>query len=199
MANSTGVEIFNDFKSFLADVLSGIGNRLKKESTYSEALLSFKMSVFEINQTMESLDSEQKLMTAVKRTGVFFEPRQFIVNEETIQVEGDFEEKYEYGTVMPIKDHIIKFLEQPNVFQRILGNQEKLSNSNVSKSLVNGSVWRKILEKYTGKDVIPISLYCDEFNSDSNKDSKINAFYYAFPTLPNFVSTSIENIFLALL
>lgn len=57
---------------------------------------------------------------------------------------------------------------------------------------------------YNGKKVIPIALYCDEFNPDSAvsphaQDSKINAFYYSFPTLPDFVAVKLRNIFIALL
>lgn len=204
MANKTGVEVFNYFKDFLSESFSYVEENLQKAGTSRNCLNVFKKSCFEISRSMELVDTEQKLLTTVKQSGLLFEPKQFVVSQNTLQYNGEFEDKDEFGTIMPIKDQIAKFLELPEVFDQIILNQANSKRSRNFRNITNGTVWAKIQESYVGKNVIPISLYCDEFISDNSisphsKDCKLNAFYYNFPTLPDYVATNLQNLFVALL
>lgn len=125
MANKTAVEVFNDFKDFVVDAFSFIEVNMKKVKTYEEAMVSFQMNAYEVTNAMSLLDTEHKLFSTAKRQHILFEPRQFVVNEETIESEGEIVDIQEHGTMMPIKDQVITFLEQPQVFSSIIKNQEE--------------------------------------------------------------------------
>lgn len=204
LANQNATEIFNVFQNFMSEAILQLEKTLKSSNTLPEAVHSFEMAAFDLTRSFELVDSEQKLKTAAIKSNILFEPKKFIIQQQTSQNIAEIEEDDVYGTIMPIKDQIIKFLELPNVLERIIETQNESLMSDNYKNLVNGTVWSDILTSYVGKTVIPIALYCDEFNADSvtsphSADTKLNAFYYNFPTLPDFIAFNVRNIFIALL
>lgn len=204
MANKTAVEIYNDCRSFVKDALSYIEENMKKLGTTDTALESFQVSSYSVTRSMDLLDTEHKVLSAAKNANILFEPRKFIIKQNRVQYGGEFDIDEEYGTIMPVKEIIKKFLELPDVLEKILENQIKSSLGTKYRNIINGNVWKNIKCLYSGKNCIPIALYCDEFLTDSPvgphaKDTKLNAFYFSFPTLPDFVATNLSNIFVALL
>lgn len=188
----------------MGKVLADFDQKLKCSKTLTEAVTSFQMGAFDINRSLELLNTEQKLLTAASKSGIMFEPKKVVLQQKTVQRLGEFEEENYLGVIMPMKEQIKKFLELPNVYSKIMENQIDSLMGTKYTNLVNGSVWTDIMKLYEGKDVVPIALYCDEFNPDKDtsshaKDTKLNAYYYSFLTLPDYVATNIKNIFIALL
>lgn len=69
---------------------------------------------------------------------------------------------------------------------------------------MKGEAWSEVLKHYGDRNFIPIALYSDEFSPNQvpgphAKDTKLNAYYYSFPTLPDYLATSLENIFVAMI
>lgn len=81
-----------------------------------------------------------------------------------------------------------------------LANMEELSKSSSISNFVNGSVWKDIKTKFGNKTVIPFNLYFDDFEPDNplgshTGEQSIGAFYIGFPTMPQFLTSLLENIF----
>lgn len=116
----------------------------------------------------------------------------------------EFEEKDSHGIIMPVKKQIKRFLELPNVFERIINNQSQVEQNGNYRNIIDGSLWKKIVESFQGKYVIPLFLYNDDFQPDSSvsphsSSGKLGAYYYSFPTLPDYLATNLKNIFIAIL
>lgn len=204
LSNKLAVELFKMFRVFFGDALNYLGNQMKKSSSIFEASTLFNMTAYELTNSMELLDTEHKLKTALKDSNILFEPQRFVINQKTVQTLGEFEDINAYGTIMPVKQQIVKFLEEPKVLENIIKTQNESMVEGRYSNVASGEQWLDILRSYEGKTVIPIALYSDEFNPDlangpHAKNNKLNAYYYSFPTLPAFLTPSIDNIFVALL
>lgn len=109
--------------------------------------------------------------------------------------------KYE-GTLLPIKFHIKKFFEIPNLLKTTIEHMDELSKNNDSIcNLVQGKTWKRKIQTFPGRIIIPMNLYCDDFETGnalgSNSGSQsLTAFYYYFPTVPINLS-SLCHIFTA--
>lgn len=78
MANKTGVEVFNEFKDFLIDSFAYVKENLQKSGIEKKSLDVFDKSTYEITRSMQMVDSEQKVITTVKESGLLFEPKKFV-------------------------------------------------------------------------------------------------------------------------
>lgn len=79
-------------------------------------------------------------------------------------------------------------------------NMEEMSKSSSISNFVNGSVWKDIKKKFGNKTVIPFNLYFDDFEPDNPLGSRkaeqsIGGFYIGFPTMPQFLTSLLQNIF----
>lgn len=181
--------------------ISEIGKSIKKCDTKEEILKCFESSVFDVTKSFTLLNTIQKVKTAARNKGLFCEPTQFEVRSETIQILGDLEDKQYTGTIMPIKHEVKGFLEMPGVLATLIDNQNRMLRSPFP-NLVNGAIGKEILRKNENKTVIFIGLYQDDFNPDnalgSNATStKLSAYYYNYPTLPEHLAVNLKYIFVA--
>lgn len=70
------------------------------------------------------------------------------------------------------------------------------------KNFVNGLLYQAAEAENSGKNIIPLFFYSDEFEINDplkahNKRHSICALYYSFPTLPSLYFTKLSNIFIA--
>lgn len=159
-----------------------------------------------VNSAIGKVETEKKLGRQLQKKHKLCLPKVKIVGQFEKQV-GDIIETRNYKvTVMPIEHQIQQFLGKTNVLQNILENQARLENetSICIKSFLNTKSWTKIKEKFSGKTVIPIYLYDDDFGPDDGlsphgSSNLISGYYYSFPTLPVHMASSIESIFVAML
>lgn len=103
--------------------------------------------------------------------------------------------------IVPIKSLLTKFLQLPNVFQLIMTQMCEIKCSNVLTSIIHGEVWKNIEKQFTGKLVLPLLLYFDDFEINNPLGShsgvhKLAATYCTIPIIPNEYSSMLENIFL---
>lgn len=80
-----------------------------------------------------------------------------------------------------------------------LENMEILSRNATICNFVNGSRWEEIKKDFNDKIVIPYTLYYDDFQLDNpigshKTENPIAAFYFGFPTMPQFLLSLLENI-----
>lgn len=89
----------------------------------------------------------------------------------------------------------------PGVLEAIINNQKKMLESPFP-NLVNGEIGRKILRRNEGKTTVLIGIYQDDFNPDNTlgphiTTTKLSAYYYNYPTLPDHMAMNLNNIYLA--
>lgn len=195
-------EIIKSTRSLVAKYLSGIGDKMKACNSKEEMLQCFEYLSFEVLKSLELLDTTQKVKVVARNKGLFSEPKQFIVRDESVQILGELEEEQSMGTIMPIEHKVKSFLEMPGVLDSILTNQTRMLESPFP-NLVNGEIGRNILQKSEGKTTIFLGIYQDDFNPDNplgphNSSTRLSAYYYSYPTLPEHLAFRLANIFLAI-
>lgn len=106
------------------------------------------LSVYIVRATrsLDLLNTVQKVKTAARNRGLFAEPHQFVVRDETIQVLRELEENKALGTLMPIQHEVKGFLEMPSILEFIISNQKRMLESPFP-NLVNGEIGKKHFEK----------------------------------------------------
>lgn len=108
------------------------------------------------------------------------------------------------GIYIPVGKTLKKFLKIPNVFDKIIQYQNRILLRDPLTSILQGSLWKKILLKYSNKTVIPLTFYFDDFETCNPLGShtgiyKLGAIYFTIASLPPKYASRIENIFLAML
>lgn len=114
------------------------------------------------------------------------------------------DDESENGNIlMPISFQIKKFLELPNVFEKIRKHTEELMMQNTLSNFINGTLWKEKLKSYKEDDfVIPYHFYVDaaQLNHPLGPHCAKGAEefnYYSFPSIPTQYQSRLENIFVA--
>lgn len=174
---------------------------MKRFQTKEEIMQSFDLISSEIIQSLELLNTSQKVKTVTKKRGLYMEPSKFVVKKEVFEKLGVFKDKEYTGSIMPIEHEIKGFLERPGVLDAILENQQNMLNSSYP-NLINGEIGKTVLKNNVDRNVVFVSIYQDDFNPDNSlsphaTNTKLSSYYYGFPTLPVHHSVNVDNIFLA--
>lgn len=104
---------------------------------------------------------------------------------------------------MPIAFQIRKFLELPNVFDKIMLNTAKILEQEDTEHFIQCDLWKDKLKNYKPDQiVIPYHFYGDgvQLNNPLGphfKTGEQQACYYSLPTIPSEYQSRIENIFVA--
>lgn len=105
--------------------------------------------------------------------------------------------------LMPIEFQIRKFLELPNVFERIESHMKEVRKEGKLNHFINGKLWKAKLQAYDPNDhVIPIHIYFDaaQINNALGSHWKLGNemfVYYSVAGVPPEYSSRLENIFVA--
>lgn len=158
-----------------------------------------------IISSLEALNTEQKLKTALSRKNVFDSPKRVTFNEKIIQVEDSLKTIKSEAILLPIEQQLKSFLERPGVLKSMLDYHtimEEQSQDTI-KHFLNGKIWKTVKSKFHGT-VIPIFLYNDDFAPDDTRSphgssNKISAFYCSFPSLPPNYNSTLESILVLML
>lgn len=107
-------------------------------------------------------------------------------------------------SIFPIERNIKSFLELPNVFDEIIGNQRRLKNNserdNCLYNFINGPLWREVELSYADDNIIPLFFYQDDFTPDNvvgphKSETSLSTFYSSLPTMPAFTLASSYSVF----
>jgi hypothetical protein len=107
--------------------------------------------------------------------------------------------------IMPIKQQIKAFFELPGVFNATIKHMQTLCVQEEMSNIIQGSLWKEIRSRFEDTDVVlPCLIYHDDYEPDNPLGSnagvnKIAAFYYTFPVIPQWLLSSPEYVFDALL
>ncbi|XP_036347292.1 uncharacterized protein LOC118756644 [Rhagoletis pomonella] len=105
--------------------------------------------------------------------------------------------------ITPLRFQFKKNFELKSLLRKTLNNTQFLQNQTQYSNFVNGSIFKSKEQKIgKGKLIIPYFLYSDDFEtnnplgSHTTKDS-IRGCYYSFPTIPQYLLSSLEFILLS--
>lgn len=104
---------------------------------------------------------------------------------------------------MPIEFQLKKFLELPDVFNKIKLNLAKLNSTDTLQHYVNGESWKEKMKTFPNdRIVLPLFLYMDEAQINNpigthTHKGKQNFGYYSLPLVPNEYQSRLDNIFVA--
>lgn len=200
-----------EFSHLLEEILKEIFEDFKRSINHdfsTQSLFIFEKSFHKYITSFQRINTEYRFTKALKDLGFYEDPVSFCLNNETTIIlrKGipSLDENMSSGILMPIEFQIKKFLEMPKVLDKIINNMKRISSLGKLTHFINGEKWKKIETKYSGKIVVPIFLYNDDFQIDdvlgshSGKNA-ISAYYYSFPSLPDYCVSSLRNIFVAML
>lgn len=204
---SNASEISKMLKNIINFTTESLKDKILQCSTIEEAQAFIK----EIEMDDDTFRSEYMFKKTLKESNVWFQPKKFIIKNESVQsienLDNDIDMDVYHGIVMPIEEQIKTFLQLPGMLKAILKNQDQylLDGTDAPIShFCQGKLWRDILKNHEGKVILPIMVYNDDFKIDDcvgphSGDTAVSAFYYQFPSLPNYLKSKLQYIFVAML
>ena len=193
------------------ETITTVLNLVKEITSSTSSIEELKTAIESLSLDDLSLSTRHLATKTLIEEGYYYEPRKFLIQNNCIQIinedGSDFINVKYTGVVMPIKTQIKKFLELPGLLNAILEHQQFLQSSKSNDMISHfcqGSFWSEIERKYEGRIIIPVMLYMDDFSTDDPnsahaKENTICGCYYSFPSLPGFLKSKIDYIFVAII
>lgn len=185
--------------------------RCAKRSSY---LISLCKSIEEAKTILESTDlfdfsdydTEYKFRNKLIQRNLYIEPRRPTMGYSTVENEtGSLQNVEHHAIDNNLMFQLTKFLELEGVLDEIVGNQRNMSQVSEGEiqHFVNGESWKEIVERHSGKTVIPLYWYNDDFQVDNQVGSKkgkhsVSMFYFSIATLPPHLISKLESILVAM-
>ncbi|XP_074096554.1 uncharacterized protein LOC141525814 isoform X1 [Cotesia typhae] len=200
------------FSNFFSDMLNLFNN---EELTLANLKIELTLIYSKIKNAFTDLDSEYKRIQHYEKSKFYVKPVVEVAG--TIQKEKKVGDKKIIGlkeiklTMIRPQDSLKLFLELPGVFKTIFNYQNQLieesknSPRTVFRNIVQGSLWKSLIEKHDKKDIIlPLTMFFDDLETGNPLGShagvnKLGAVYISIPTIPPNLSSRLENILLTLL
>lgn len=201
-----------EIAKMLKDVINFTTESLKDKMLQCSTLAQAQQFVRDIEIDDKQYRSEYMFKKYLKESNLWFEPTAFVINHEFVQTIVDMENEIVMdtyrGIVMPIEDQIRSFLQLPGMLKLMLNEQGRYFVDNCTNKPIahfcQASLWKGIVNKNVGKKIIPIMIYNDDFKIDDSVgphggDTSISAFYYQFPSLPSYLKSKLQYIFVGML
>ncbi|XP_055914184.1 uncharacterized protein LOC129947585 [Eupeodes corollae] len=187
--------LLDQFKSFAQDNLN---NNIQAQSD----LLSM---IFSYRNPFKFCATDHNLCQTLKRIGCMDDIKEFTIKSDIqpiyVRSELVYGENICKGSVLPLRSQFRKFFEKENILFETLKYMNFLYSDKKYINYIQGPHWKKKLDMYPGKTLMPYFLYADDFainnplGAHATTHSVCN-FYYSFPCFPKR-SSKLESIFLA--
>ncbi|XP_067635101.1 uncharacterized protein [Eurosta solidaginis] len=191
--------------AIMSSVVEPLKNKLLSYTPENERQYIIEFVNF-CENPFKDVQTEYKFLKSVERSDEFSKPQFFIINNEMCEVilnnRPTIEAGNVFGCIMPIKFQIRKFFELTSVLEIILNNINYLFNSSSITHFINSASFKEKLKFFVGKTVLPFFVYMDSFEINNPLGSHANAdqicgVYYIFPTLPQYLLSNLNYIFVA--
>lgn len=176
-----------------------------QEKQHNQTVSStIKCIISEFLNPFNDLQSEYMLLKQLKSKDQFDSPSLYTINHQISEIlqnrEPQLSEEHIRGSIMPIEFQLRKIMESDSGFENVVTHMEILENRNERSHFVNSNLWKQKKLTFQGKCVVPIFLYFDDFGVNNPLGphcSSVCAGYYCLPTMPNFLLSKLDNIFVA--
>lgn len=150
-----------------------------------------------------NINTENKFLKMLQCNDLYEKPNIITMNntiENTVLNNvNTINEKKTKGVLLSLKFQFETFFELPGIMNEFLKNYNLMTFDNQFFNFINRELWKKKLN-YKNKIVISFFLYFDDSeinNPLSSHSSSTFGIYYTF--LPNYLNSSLKNIFVAAL
>lgn len=126
----------------------------------------FKSYFAKLKNPFDTIDTEYKFLKYLQEKNLFRPPKIITVenNKHIAHTELDINvQETSHLVVLDIEFQLKSVFSCSNIFRITLEQIKKHQQSDSITSIVNGSKWKEIQDKYPNEVLIPISLYADEF------------------------------------
>lgn len=166
-----------------------------------------------LENPVKNLDTEYKRLKYFENSKSFIKPEPFSLGSVSEVIRKNqtvtLGLKQKVGYFVPIRKQLKAFLQIPGVYrtmseyrEKILG--EKLVEDSFISNIMQGELWQTYLNKSKNKNVFPLIIYFDDFETCNPLGShadvyKQGAVYLSIASLPQQYATRLENILLVML
>lgn len=160
-----------------------------------------------IMNPFEHLRSEYKRFQYFQELGEFIPPRSYDICKREERARGDgatLTMKSVTGVYIPLREVFTKFFYLPHALEDTLSYMASLSSrDNWFCNVTQGSVWQRKIARFKLDDIVlPLVLYYDDLEPNEPLGAHcepLGCSYVQIASLPPEYSSTLENIFLALL
>lgn len=201
----------SEISKLLINIVNFTTETVKDKILQCATLQEAQTFVKEIEINDDKFRSEYMFKKSLTESKVWFQPKKFVIRNEFVQsivdMDNDIDMNIYQGIVMPIEDQITTFLQLPGMLRTMMSNQEFYLTMGEDKPISHfcqGKLWKDIIKRNPGKILIPVMIYNDDFKIDDSVgphsgDNAISGFYYQFPSVPTFLKSKLQYIFVAML
>lgn len=203
--NITRKDVSNIQKD-VSSILQSITEPIKSSQPFSDSNHSLSNFLSFCQNPFRNIETEYKFFKSISNSNQFAKPLLFNVHNEICEIILDgtpsLDASKVKGCLMPLNFQFKKFFELPTVLLTTLENAKNLSNISHITHCLNSSSFKKKVDLYSEKTIIPYYLYIDDFEinnplgSHATVDS-ICGVYYNFPSLPQHLLSKLDFIFVA--
>lgn len=202
--------VIEDIKELFNFIIACIEPVLNKEDVGINQCNKIYALFKKINNIFDTLDTEHKRFKFLEDNKYYIKPQAFFLGKRSINKMNKSSgysnmiiQKSE-GQIIELRKTLKAFLELPNVFNDIVSymkNEESLCDENVRTSILQGNLWKELKLEFPNKIIIPLYLFCDDFEPNNPLGSKsgiykVNAVYVSIASVPIQYTSLLENIFL---
>uniref|UniRef100_A0A0C9Q8E6 ZNF333_0 protein n=1 Tax=Fopius arisanus TaxID=64838 RepID=A0A0C9Q8E6_9HYME len=216
---SKSLEILNDTRNFIKDLLQDNINNFDKVFNPHELITIEKMKVEATlhlqnfskaySSQLDCLDSEHKIIKEFENRGTYIAPESYLLGERE-----DFRKNKQNidKRRIPVTAQMIRlryilrnFFELPLVLEETLSEIDLLKmDSLIISNFISSDLWKELSKDDENKIVMPLFFYIDDYENNNPLGShrgisKCSAVYVSIPGLPTKFCAKLENIFLFLL
>lgn len=203
-------EIVGNLMSFNASMLEIVKEIINEIRTGDDVDINDSLEdiLNTLSNPFNDFRTEYMRQQQLKREGFFKKPSTYFIDTYTDKrtnkrkVELDIAKAT--GQMISMKHTLKKFLELPNVFDKIMTykEREQARTDNCVSSYVRSEHWKKIESRFKGEIVWPLFKFIDdvELNAPLGPHTlinKIGAVYYQIGCMPPEYASKLENIFVS--
>nr|XP_049693403.1 uncharacterized protein LOC126053965 [Helicoverpa armigera] len=168
---------------------------------FKEKLLSI------VKDECKEFDTEFKRLGFLEKQGTYIPPKKVVIGNRMCNIKERGVVKYKSvectEQLIPLRFVLQNFFSLKGVIKETFDYVNGL-NSNCLQNFVQGNYWRSVIEQYDGKLVFPLFMYFDDYETGNVLGThsgihKLGAVYVSVACMPPDRTSSLDNIFLALL
>lgn len=185
-----------------AEQLKNELNLIIEEANLSnEKLAKFNLILSKLIKPFEDLSTDSKRMAYFDNSGTMIPFNKVALGvANRIGYNGIERPTTFYGYYFDLATLLKSFLELPGVWAALKNHIQECEASVNSISFLQGDVWKEKKRLHPNKNLIPLSLYCDDFEPNNPLGShstvyKTGAIYITIPSMPKELKTLLDFIF----
>lgn len=158
-----------------------------------------------LQNPFDGLKSEYLRLQYFKKSGNYIQPEVFHIQNEikktTLNCLPDVSIVEHASVVIPLRELLKKIFELPSIYMKTKEYIDSLESSPDIENVVQSSFWKQKKQIYKDKEIYPINIYYDEYQTGNvlgshTVESKLGAVYLSLPCFPPEHQSVLRNIFL---